>query len=113
MDWMYTSLIYDEDLDNQRKILIEKETELKDLTEQLADLTKMQLQLTNDCAQIRVGPNQINSVEKILQDSMINEVTLNGFKNTLLQTLKDDIYLRASKQVENNIDLLIQKQIEK
>lgn len=101
------------DQDKSREVLIQNVKERKELTEKLAELKNKQLKLTNECAQIRVGPNQINSVDKILQDSTMNEVTLKGFKNTLLQNLKDDIYVRASKQVENNIDLLIEKQADK
>ena len=85
--------------DNYENMLIQKEEELKDLTEKLAELKHLELKLTNDCAQIRIGPIQINSVDKILQDSMMNEVKLQGFKNTLVQNLKDDIYLRAAKSL--------------
>lgn len=44
---------------------------------------------------------------------MMNEVTLKGFQNTLLQNLKDDTYQGAAKQVEKNIEILIEKQNDK
>ena len=93
-----------------RELLIQKENQRKELSEKLANLKSQKLNLMNEVASIRVGPNQANTVEKIHQDSKLTELTIKGLKNAMMQMHLKESFIKAAKQVESNIDVLIEKQ---